>query len=424
VRPDESGLVSREAFSAAVAGALADRRAPAVVMIEASGVDAVNQIVGHAAGDELLRQVGERLVRALPGGALATRYASRFIVLLLDGSAADLAALGRALAAAVDGPVATGPAVVGVDVNVGASGATPGDDSAALLRNAEVALMAAHVTGAGAEVYDPEVHHDLEVRLERELGLRSAVDRGEFEVHYQPVVDLRDQQLVGAEALIRWRRRSGEMVMPTDFIDLAESSGAIIRIGLWTLHEACGQMRAWNDAYRPERPLEVAVNLSVRQLGSAALISDIAGVILGVGIDPRSVTLEVTESSFMDNAESMIRRLGQLRTMGLTLSMDDFGTGYSSLSYLRDLPVDIVKIDRSFVGGVARSDEEWALVTAIIRLAKSLGKRTLAEGVETAAQLAHLRALGCDLAQGYLFGRPLPAEEFEILLAGGGRVVG
>lgn len=236
------------------------------------------------------------------------------------------------------------------------------------------------------------------------------------------LIDLREHRLVGAEALIRWRRRSGEMVMPIDFIDLAESSGAIVGIGLWTLHEACGQMRAWNDTYRPGEPLEVAVNLSVRQLGSAALITDIAAVITGVGIDPRRVTLEVTESLFMENAEAMIRRLAELRSMGLTLSMDDFGTGYSPLSHLRDLPVDVVKIDRSFVGGVTRSDEEWALATAIVRLAKSLGKRTLAEGVETAAQLAHLRALGCDLAQGYLFGRPLPAAEFETLLAGGGHL--
>jgi EAL domain-containing protein (putative c-di-GMP-specific phosphodiesterase class I) len=343
-------------------------------------------------------------------------------VLLPAGTAGELAAVGAALAGALDGAVTVGSTTVRADLHVGAALASSGDDAAALLRHAELALMASRDTGSRPELYDPLAHVALELRREREIGLRSAVDRGEFEVHYQPVVDLRDHRLVGAEALIRWRRCSGEMVMPTDFIDLAESSGAIIGIGLWTLTEACGQMRAWNDAYRPGEPLEVAVNLSVRQLGSAALTADIATVIRAVGIDPRRVTLEVTESSLMHDPDRMIRRLDELRTMGLTLSMDDFGTGYSSLSYLRDLPIDVVKIDRSFVGGVARTDEEWALVTAIVRLAKSLGKRTLAEGVETPAQLAHLRALGCDLAQGYLFGRPLPAAEFEDLLASGAPV--
>jgi predicted signal transduction protein with EAL and GGDEF domain len=415
-----AGLVDRASFATAVDAVLAAGADCGVIVIEASGVEAVNQAVSHAAGDELLRKLAERLAAALPAGAVATRYASRFAVLVTDGPDAGwLAASGAALAGALDAPVAVSTGIVRIDLHVGASQPGPGDDAASLLRHAELALVAARDAGSVAEVYDPAAHHALELRREREVGLRSAVERGEFEVHYQPVVDLREHELVGAEALIRWRRGSGEIVMPTDFIELAESSGAILGIGVWTLQEACRQMRVWNEAYRPGAPLEIAVNLSVRQLASAALTREIATVIEGIGIEPQRVTLEVTESSLMDDPDRMIRRLDELRSMGLTLSMDDFGTGYSSLSYLRDLPVDVVKIDRSFVGGVARTDEEWALVTAIVRLAQSLGKRTLGEGVETPAQLAHLRALGCDLAQGYLFGRPLPAADFERLLAAG-----
>lgn len=414
------GLVDRASFTSAVDAALGRGATCGVIVIEASGVEAVNQAVSHAAGDELLRKLAERLATALPTGAVGTRYASRFAVLVTDGAdRLGLAATGAAIADALDAPVAVATDVVRIDLHVGASCPGPGDSAASLLRHAELALLAARDGGSATEIYDPAAHHTLELRREREVGLHSAVERGELEVHYQPVIDLRDHQLVGAEALIRWRRSSGEIVMPTDFIELAESSGAILGIGVWTLQEACRQMRVWNEAYRPAAPLEIAVNLSVRQLASSALTREIAAVIEGIGIEPQRVTLEVTESSLMDDPDRMIRRLDELRSLGLSLSMDDFGTGYSSLSYLRDLPVDVVKIDRSFVGGVARTDEEWALVTAIVRLAQSLGKRTLGEGVETPAQLAHLRALGCDYAQGYLFGRPLPAADFEQLLVDG-----
>jgi len=382
-------------------------------------VDAVNQTLGHQAGDEILRVLAERLRSALGPGEMAARFFRRFAVLVDERPGRDLGAIGRQLTGTLGATVDVGVEEVRVGVAVGASRARPGEDAAVLLRHADLALFAAQENSSGCEIYDSSVHRVVEARREREVDLRSAVSRGEFVVHYQPVIDLRDSAVVGAEALIRWRRANGELVMPGDFIDLAESSGAIVGIGLWVLEEACRQVRHWNDLYRPRNPLEIAVNLSVRQLTSAALASDIAQVLVGVGIDPGRVTLEVTESSLMDDPERMIRRLDELREMGLTLSMDDFGTGYSSLSYLRELPIDIVKIDRSFVGGVARSEEEWALAVAIVKLATSLGKRTLAEGVETPAQLAHLRALRCELAQGFLFSRPLPADEFEKLLRTG-----
>jgi diguanylate cyclase (GGDEF)-like protein len=419
-RDHVTGLASRSSFIAAVASAVHRGLTPGVLLVDVSGVDAVNQTIGHQAGDELLRVLAERIRSALAPGDLAARFFRRFAVLVEDGTGGDLEDLARDLTDALEATVDVGPEAVRVGVAVGISRARPGEDAAVLVRHADLALFAAQKSGSGCETYDPAAHRLVEARREREVDLRSAVSRGELVVHYQPVIDLRDNAVVGAEALVRWRRANGELVMPGDFIDIAETSGAILGIGLWVLEEACRQVREWNDLHRSRTPLEIAVNLSVRQLSSVALTADIAEVLGGVGIDPGRVTLEVTESSLMDDPERMIRRLDELRGMGLTLSMDDFGTGYSSLSYLRQLPIDVVKIDRSFVSGVARSDEEWSLAVAIVKLATSLGKRTLAEGVETAAQLAHLRALHCDLAQGFLFSRPLPAAEFEKLLQGGG----
>ena len=418
-RDSVTGLASRLTFTAAVTDALRRNLKPGVLVINVGGVDAINQTVGHQAGDELLRALAGRFQAHLAPGDVAARFSRRFAVLIEDGERRDLEELAKALIAGLGGAVDVGPTAVRAGVTVGISRAVPGEDAAALLRHADLALFAAQEAGSGYEVFDRAAHRPVEARRELEVDLRSAVSRGEFVVHYQPVVDLRDSSVVGAEALIRWRRPNGELVMPGDFIDLAEASGAIGGIGLWILQEACRQVRLWNKRYRAGDPLEVAVNLSVRQLSSTALAGDIAEVLGGVGIDPGRVTLEITESSVMNDPDRMIRRLDELRAMGLTLSMDDFGTGYSSLSYLRRLPIDVVKIDRSFVGGVARTDEEWALAVAIVRLATSLGKRTLAEGVETPAQLAHLRALGCGLAQGFLFSRPLPAEAFEKLLLGG-----
>jgi len=420
-RDPVTGLRSAAAFTADLARAIDGGAAPCVLLIDVDGIDAVNQTAGHQAGEELLRVLARRLRAALAPGDVAARFVRRFAVLAPAAGADEAEALARSLGDALGGTVDTRRGMEPVAVTIGVSRAVPGEDATTVIRHADLALFAAQESGSGCEVYDRAVHRAVEARREQEIDLRSAVSRGEFVVHYQPVVDLRDNGLVGAEALIRWRRPNGDLVMPGDFINVAETSGAIVGIGLWVLEEACGQVRRWNERYRLGDPLEIAVNLSVRQLSSRALTGDIAAVLAGVGIHPDRVTLEVTESSLMDDPDRMIGRLDELRAMGVTLSMDDFGTGYSSLSYLRQLPIDVVKIDRSFVGGVARSDEEWALAVAIVKLATSLGKRTLAEGVETPAQLAHLRALRCDLAQGFLFSRPLPAEEFEKLLQGGGR---
>ena len=411
-----TGLPARAQFLAGLATRLTSG-ARIVALAEVRDLRDVNGTLGHSAGDRLLAATAQRLWCAAGGDGSVGRLGNGEFGLVLPAGP-EPGALGRALMDALTEPVAVGDRTVRPAVRVGLYPATVGEAAEAVLSRAELALVAARAASAGWEVYEERRHAALRARRQLAVDLSGAAARGELVLHYQPVVDLRDNRLVGAEALLRWRR-SGELLMPGAFIREAEESGAITEMGMWVLGDACREVARWNERYRRDEPLEVGVNVSVRQLDNPRLAGELAEVIARAGIDPRVVNLEITESSIMDNVEEMIRRLEELKAVGVTLSMDDFGTGYSSLSSLRQLPVDILKIDRSFVSGIASQDEEWAVAVAIVRLATSLGKRTLAEGIESPAQLAHLRALHCELGQGYLFSVPLAADEFEELLASG-----
>ena len=411
-----TGVISRAGFTALLGEVLATRetgRRPAVFLFNVGRFRTVNDLLGYQAGDELLVLLADRLKKAVPQGALVARAGGDEFAVLVPEADDDPEVLAAALVDELRQPARLGPGVVRPSVSAGISVAQPGEDVQTVLRGADVALGAARAVGSRCQRFEPSLHTAVLARQRLGMDLETAAVKGEFVVHYQPVVDLRDGHLVGAEGLVRWRRPGGALMMPGEFIDLAEDSGAIHEIGLSVLEQACRQTFEWNQRYRSADPLDVAVNVSVCQLHSPELPGDIAAIVNRVGIDPGLVNLEVTESSLMDDTQEMIRRLEQLKAIGLSLSMDDFGTGYSSLSYLRQLPVDLLKIDRSFVEGIAKTDEEWALAVAIVKLATSLGKRTLAEGIETPAQVAHLRALRCDLGQGYLFARPLTPEEFE-----------
>jgi diguanylate cyclase (GGDEF)-like protein len=416
--------MSRHGFITLLGELLTERAAgptapgPAVLVFNVDCFRAVNHLLGYQVGDELLVVLADRLTKTVPGGASVARIgADEFAVVLTEAD--DPESVTAALVEELRQPAALGPEEVHPVVTAGISVAAPGDDVHAVLRGAEVVLEAARAAASPYRRYEPGLHSAWLARRRLEMDLETAAARGEFVVHYQPVVDLRDGRLVGAEGLVRWQRPGHRLLMPGEFIPVAEDSGAIRRIGLSVLEEACRQTRRWNERYRAADPLDVAINVSVRQLQCPELAGEIAKIVDRTGIDPRLVNLEVTESSLMEDTEEMIRRLDELKAMGLSLSMDDFGTGYSSLSYLRRLPVDVLKIDRSFVEGIAKTDEEWALAVAIVKLATSLGKRTLAEGVETPAQVAHLRALRCDLGQGYLFAKPLAPDQFEKLLISG-----
>jgi PAS domain S-box-containing protein len=253
-------------------------------------------------------------------------------------------------------------------------------------------------------------------RLELGAELRRAIADGQLTVHYQPTVVLGEGDITGMEALVRWQHPTRGLVPPADFIPLAEETGLIAPLGRFVLGEACRQAKAWQDRYPSRRPLTMAVNLSGRQLQHPGIVAEVAEALAASGLPPATLTLEITETVIMESLEVAARVLGELRGLGVRLALDDFGTGYSSLSYLRQLPVDLLKIDRSFVAGVTRGPEDSAVARAVIKLAEALGLATLAEGIETTEQAFALRALGCQLGQGYLFARPLDPEAAEQLL--------
>jgi predicted signal transduction protein with EAL and GGDEF domain len=290
-----------------------------------------------------------------------------------------------------------------------------------LIRDADAAMYRAKERARGSyEIFNEETRRRSLLRLSVEHGLRTALSQGHLRVHYQPLVTVAGGRIVGAEALVRWDDPERGLVLPDHFIPVAEDSGLIVPIGAWVLAEACRQGRAWRDQVGPGEPFELSVNLSARQLFHADLVDTVAWSLADADVEAGdvSVCLEVTESVVMEQPEASARVLRALKDLGVRVGLDDFGTGYSSLAYLRQFPFDILKIDRAFVAGVTTGDEDRAIVRTIVELARALGLTVVAEGVETPEQLGVLRELGCELAQGYLFARPLPAGEFTTVFQG------
>lgn len=310
------------------------------------------------------------------------------------------------------------------------------------MRNADTALYQAKARGkARHAVFDSHMHATVLKRLRTESDLRRALERGEFRVFYQPKMKLktdlqgflrfsgsraivagakettRAPRIEGTEALVRWEHPDLGLISPTEFVPVAEETGLIVPIGLWVLREACLQTRQWNERYPDDPPLTVCVNLSARQFHDPGLCQDVTRILQETGLDPQYLSLEITESAVMKDVQVTSATLRELKGLGVELSVDDFGTGYSSLSYLKRFPVDYLKIDRSFVEELKGNAEDAMLVSGIIRLAHTLGMRVVAEGVESVEQLQRLQGLGCDLAQGYYFSKPLPGEAVPGLLA-------
>ena len=287
-----------------------------------------------------------------------------------------------------------------------------GGTAEALLRDADLAIYRAKERGRDRiELFDERLRLRAASRLEGETALRRAVELGEFVVHYQPVVDLGQGTVVGVEALVRWEDRIRGLVPPSEFIPMAEDTGLVNGIGAFVLDEACRQVAEWNRARGPHPPLTVSVNLSARQLDHAGLAESVMNTLQGTGLDPALLWLEITESTLMEDATSTLAVLQSLKALGVTLAVDDFGTGYSSLLYLRRFPVDVLKVDQSFVAGLGLSNEDTAIVTAVLRLAQALGLAAVAEGVETIEHARLLTTLGCEFAQGFHWSQPLPADE-------------
>lgn len=389
-----------------------------VMLIDLDRFKFVNDSMGHKAGDVLLMTIAARLRSALRDTDTVARLSGdEFVVILAEHDDEKLTPdIVQRLMDSVALPVMLGSHEYFVTCSIGVA-AYPSDGAASdgLIEHADIAMYRAKKLGRNNfQFYTPAMNDEAIERVRIESALRNALERDEFVLHYQPQVCLMTGRVVGMEALIRWQHPELGVVAPSRFISVAEETGLIVPIGAWVMRTACAQNRLWTDA--GYGPLRIAVNLSARQFGSPTLLAEITAVLEETGLGPDLLEIELTESLFMSDVTVAVELLHAMKALGVHLSIDDFGTGYSSLSYLSRFPIDVLKIDRSFVSAITRDDSDAAIVASIIALAHNLQLKVIAEGVETAEQLDYLRRHGCDELQGYLFSAPLPADAFEKLL--------
>ncbi|MGE5466761.1 MAG: putative bifunctional diguanylate cyclase/phosphodiesterase, partial [Ignavibacteria bacterium] len=394
-----------------------NREHGALLFIDLNRFKPINDTLGHGIGDRLLQQIGRRLRETLRNEDVVARLGGdEFVVALFDIARRDHAGVvAQKLLAALDPPFLIDEHELRVGAAIGIS-VYPQDgfDTETLLRLADIAMYRAKQSGEdGYAFYSHEMNQRALDRLKIENELRHAIERQELLLHYQPKVDIVSGRIVGAEALVRWRHPERGMVPPGDFVPVAEETGVIVQISAWVLETAVRQARAWLDAGLP--PVKMAVNLSARDF-SSALPERVDAVLATHRLPPEQLELEITESMLMHSAERVIGMMDSLAERGITLSLDDFGTGYSSLSYLKRFPIDTLKIDRSFVDHIPDDPNDCAIAGAIASMAKQLGHKVIAEGVETAEQLTFLRGVGCDEFQGYLFSAPVDAAAFAAML--------
>jgi diguanylate cyclase (GGDEF)-like protein/PAS domain S-box-containing protein len=424
-----TGLPNRAHFEAEAAKSLSSagrgERVRAVMVISPDRFKRFVDTLGHAAGDRLLRGVAERLRGCAGEGDLLARFGDEEFALLpaRAGRAEDAVTAARRIQEALRQPFSLDGQDFYVTASIGvALSPYDGEDAQALMKNAGAALFRAKEEGgSGHQFYAAEMNARALRRLSLESGLRRALEREEFTLHYQPQADIATNAVTGMEALVRWQHPEMGLVSPGEFIPLAEDTRLIVALDEWVLRTACAQNKAWQEAGLPH--LRVSSNLSARTFRQSGLPELVSRLLEETGLDPDCLDLELTESSVMSDAEAAAETLRALRGLGVHVSIDDFGTGYSSLNYLKKFPADCLKIDQSFVRDAATEPNDAAIVRAVITLARSLGLKVIAEGVETVEQLRFLRLLGCDEVQGYLLSRPLPAEEFrQKVLDGGGHI--
>ncbi|MGF1471948.1 MAG: putative bifunctional diguanylate cyclase/phosphodiesterase [Rubrobacteraceae bacterium] len=392
----------------------------AVLFMDVDNFKIINDSLGHEVGDKLLIRVGNRIRSCVrPEDTVARLGGDEFTVLLENladvSGAIDVA---ERIAERLRKPFDLSGREISVELSTGIALSGPGDTRPVdLLRDADVAMYQAKKANAEYEVFRTSMHAEALGRLELEGELRHAIENEDFEIYYQPKVSFRSGRIVEVEALVRWGSSRRSLVMPSEFIPVAEETGLIVPIGKQVLEEACRQVKEWQVHHGIAFAVKMCVNLSVRQFQHHNLIADIIHVLQETGLRSETLQLEITESLVMQDEQHAIDILRKLKTLGIQLSIDDFGKGYSSLSYLRDLPVDSLKIDRSFVQGIDREAADAAIVRSVIGLAHTLNLEVTAEGVENAQQSSLLQEMGCDLAQGYFFFKPLPGEEVGRLLA-------
>ena len=408
-----TGLPNRtsldEQLGQALAPSASTSNAVAVCFLGLDQFKRVNDSLGHATGDRLLAAVGERLRSRLDTGDVLARFSGDEFVVVRPEIRHDRAEkLSCLLAGAFAEPFAVEGTPVTVTASIGVAVGRAPQSPDSLLQAAVAAMQDAKNRGSGlTRVFTPELRSGAAARMRTEVALRRALDRGELVLHYQPVVDLAKGRVVGVEALCRWEHPDEGLLMPDSFIPVAEASGLIVPLGAWVLREATRQAVEWD---RQGRRLDVAVNLSVRQVSSPDIVHTVQAALGAAGLPAERLLVEVTESAVMEDAEAAVVALGKIAAMGAAVAIDDFGTGYSSLLYLKRYPISALKIDRSFVSGLGQDTDDHAIVASLVSLARAVGAVCIAEGIETETQHQRLVGLGCQLAQGYLFGRPVPAS--------------
>ncbi len=421
-----TGLPNRtllnDRINKAIAISTRHHRKTAVLFLDLDNFKHINDSLGHHVGDRLLQSVARRLVECVRGGDTVSRLGGdEFVVLLAEVESMDEAASAATrMLRAVASVHSLDHHELQVTTSIGVSFfPADGEDAEALIMNADTAMYQAKENGRQRfQFYEPTMNIRAVERQALELGLRGALAGREFELHYQPKVNLATRAVVGAEALLRWTHPVRGSVTPREFIPVAESCGLIQQIGAWVLRQACAQAQAWRGAGLPA--ITMAVNVSANEFRDETYLENLLATLAETGLDPNSLELELTESVMINRVESTISILKSLRDKGVKVVVDDFGTGYSSLSYLRNFPVSAIKIDQSFVRQIGTEGEDSAMVTAVIGMARSLNLRVVAEGVETQEQLRFLRYHRCDEAQGHYFGWPVIPLKFASLLKAGG----
>jgi diguanylate cyclase (GGDEF)-like protein len=428
-----TGLANRARFHEQLRHALNGERPErvAVLVLDLDGFKTVNDSLGHAAGDRLLAEVAKRLLNATRGCDTVARLGGDEFAVLLENARSDedAACVAERILSVMQAPFDLEGNRVFVGTSIGVARATGrssgGDEGSAeasldaLIRDADTAMYRAKGQGKGQyALFEPSMHMAALARLTIAGDLREALSHEELELWYQPIITLATGRMRGAEALLRWRHPTRGTVPPTDFISYAEESGLIVPIGRWVIHEACLQAARWQrarDSFDP--PFSIGVNISGVQLGHPGFVADVEAALMESKIIPSQLVLELTESSLLARPEEAIAQMRALRALGVRLAIDDFGTGYSSLSYLDRFPVQVLKIDKAFVDGIARGGPNAALARTIVALGQAMSLDCVAEGIETPEQRDFLRSLGCALGQGYLFSRPIPASELDRRMA-------
>ena len=412
--PNRALLTDRLVHS--LAGARRRGTQVGVMFLDIDDFKVVNDSLGHSTGDELLRQAGNRIAAAIrPGDTVARFGGDEFVIVADDVSLAETEQIAERVLEAVSQPCLVGKREMNVSASIGIAIADADAPPESMLRDSDAAMYRAKERGRGrVEMFDDALRSKAERRMATESALHRALEREEFTVHYQPIVDLTTGEMVSAEALLRWKHPERGLISPDEFIPLAEKSGLIVRIGAWVLEQACRQLCEWQTV---KPAMTIAVNLSVRQILApdvSRLVEDVLG---RTGAPPEALCLELTESVFMEDIDYFGTTLSSLKELGVRLAIDDFGTGYSSLSYLKRFPVDAVKVDRSFVVGLGTDPHDSALVAAIVAMAAALSLDVTAEGVETRMQLDMLSRLGCRRAQGYFLSRSMQAAGITEIIA-------